>query len=250
MSELSTDDIERLASRVAMMASEEGEAANAGRAVAQLARRLGLTGGELKELFLQGAMPTPGRPAPTPSPETERMERELGVLRKSVRLLEANYREVEYERDTMARALDTMRSQAANARSRSQIGLVLTGALALAVAGGAAVGWWVSASVHGRLQVPAPLASGGMVVPGNGQAAVNPTVSPEFGPVVRRVGVVRTRGAVARRQPDAASPAIATLQQGAAVVVRRLFTPQRPQWAEVEIGSSLGYVAAGEIDLN
>ena len=41
MAEVSQDDIERLAARVAMLVSDDGEAANAGRAVGQLARRLG-----------------------------------------------------------------------------------------------------------------------------------------------------------------------------------------------------------------
>jgi hypothetical protein len=52
---LTTEDIERLASRVAMLASEDGEADNAGRAVGQMARRLGLSGGDLKAMFLDGA---------------------------------------------------------------------------------------------------------------------------------------------------------------------------------------------------
>jgi hypothetical protein len=254
LSDISTEDIERLASRLAMMASEEGEAANAGRAVAQLARRLGLTGGALKEMFLQGAMPTPGRPvvAPVAAAETDRLERELSILRKSVRLLEANYRDLEGERDGLARELDAMRSRTASARSRSRISLLLVGVVMLAMTGGGVVGWLVSTGEFDRSRpaVPMPGAQGSFVVPGTDPAALNAAATADFGPVLRRVGIIRAAQAVARRAPDEASPAVATLLQGAPVVVRRVFGPARGRWAEVEVGSSIGYVWAAEIDLS
>jgi hypothetical protein len=254
LSDLNGDDIERLASRLAMMASEEGEAANAGRAVAQLARRLGLSGGALKEMFLQGAIPTLARPPPPPPPsaEIERLERELSILRKSVRLLEVNYRDLESERDGLARALDALRSQTASARSRSRIGIVRFGVLVLATAGGGAVGWLVSSGEFDRSRpaLPAVATQGSFVVPGADQTAVNATLSTELGPVQRRVGIIRPARTVVRRQPDEGAAAVATLLQGAPVVVRRIFGPARGRWAEVEVGSTIGYVAAADLDIS
>ena len=55
MTNLNEDDIDGLANRLALLASGDGEADNAGRALGAMARRLGLTGGELKALFLDGA---------------------------------------------------------------------------------------------------------------------------------------------------------------------------------------------------
>ncbi len=49
------EDIARLAARVAMLAADDGEAENAGRAVGRLARRLGLSGGDLRQMVLDGA---------------------------------------------------------------------------------------------------------------------------------------------------------------------------------------------------
>ena len=74
MGEVSGEDIERLAARVAMLVSDDGEADNAGRAVGQLARRLGLSGGDLKAMLLAGAGPgfRPGS-----DPALLKLEREI-----------------------------------------------------------------------------------------------------------------------------------------------------------------------------
>ena len=107
-----------------MMVSEEGEAANAGRAVAQLARRLGLTGGELKEMFLQGAGGWT-RPPPPPTgaarDEIERLEREISTLRKGLRLIEASHREIAHDRDALAAELEALRNSAETRRATSQL---------------------------------------------------------------------------------------------------------------------------------
>ena len=54
------DDLERLADRLAMIVSDDGEAGNAGIAAAHLARRMGLTGGELKAMLLSGGAEVAG----------------------------------------------------------------------------------------------------------------------------------------------------------------------------------------------
>ena len=252
MSEVNGDDIERLASRLAMMVSEEGEAANAGRAVAQLARRLGLTGGALKEMFLYGAMPGVARPAPPPSTaELDKLEREVSVLRKSMRVLEANNRDLEHQREVMIRQIEGMRSRVATADSRSQIGFILFGVVLLAAAGAGAVSWLMALRETDR---PVPItavapSSSSIVIAGPDRSAINTAETLDYGPVLRRVGVIRPGRAVARREPKEAAAALATLQEGAPVVVRRVFSIGRVQWAEVEIGSSFGFMVASEIDL-
>ncbi|MCX7380121.1 MAG: hypothetical protein NT133_01600 [Alphaproteobacteria bacterium] len=245
MAEVTDEDAERLANRLAMMVSEEGEAANAGRAVAQLARRLGLTGGQLKEMFLHGAMA--GRRPASAGAEHERQEREIAVLRKSLRLMESNYRTLEIERDAMVTQLDSMRHQAAASRSSSQVRYIIFGVFALALAGAGTIGWLVTVAENARV---APGATAGTALPGPVTAAAPTTAQPDYGPVIRRVGVVRASRAVAYRQPDKSAPAIATLQLGMPIVVRRIFASAQVQWAEVEVGSALGYMLAAEIDLN
>ncbi len=245
MAEVTDEDAERLANRLAMMVSEEGEAANAGRAVAQLARRLGLTGGQLKEMFLYGAV-AGGRPA-TSNAEQERQERELSVLRKSLRLMESNYRTLEIERDALVTQIDAMRSRAAASRNSSQIRYIIFGVFALALAGAGTIGWLVTVAENAR---PGAVATAGIALPGPVTSAAPTTAQPDYGPVVRRVGVVRAARAVAYRQPDKSAPAMATLQLGMPIVVRRTFTSAQVQWAEVEVGSTLGYMITAEIDLN
>lgn len=247
LAEVTQEDVERLANRLAMMVSEEGEAANAGRAVAQLARRLGLTGGELKDMFLHGATGLP-RPPPVDKrgPEVERLERELGVLRKSLRLTEANYRDLEREKNAIAAELEALKVRTDSARSASQLRFVLLGVIALALAGAAAVGWLVAINE----QAPKPLATTGTPLPGNLPAAQPITPQPDFGPVVRRVGVIKVDRAIAYRQPDRTAPAIATMQTGMPVVVRRTFASAGVQWAEIEVGSAVGYMVLVEIDLS
>ncbi len=251
MAELSGEDVERLASRLAMMVSEEGEAANAGRAVAQLARRLGLTGGELKEMFLYGAAgPAPPGPAPLSGvsrEEVEALERELSTLRKGLRLMEANHRDLEYQRDALFSELAALRTKAENVRSASQLRYALIGVVVLALAGAGSVGFLMSVDEPPRMPASIAPARPAMVVPG--QVAQAPAPG-DYGPVTRRVGVIRIGRAVAHRAPDRNAAALATLQSGMPVVVRRVFFNAETQWAEVEVGSAIGYVLTTDIDLS
>jgi hypothetical protein len=253
LAEVSEEDIERLASRLAMMVSEEGEAANAGRAVAQLARRLGLTGGELKEMFLHGATGGAFRPLPRPPArdDMERLERELATLRKGLRLMEASHRELSYERDALQAELEMLRNRAEVTQSNSQLRAVVIGVVLLALAGAGSVGVLMSLA---DAPPPAPMAvvppPSAAPVPGAAPALAPHPATPDYGPVMRRVAVVRTGRAVAYRRPDRTTAAVATLQSGMPVVVRRVFYNQQGQWAEVEVGSTLGYVLTSDIDLS
>ena len=254
LADVSEEDIERLASRLAMMVSEEGEAANAGRAVAQLARRLGLTGGELKEMFLQGAagggFHRPPPPSPAARDDIERLEREISTLRKGLRLIEASHRDLAYERDALLGELEGLRNTAETARVTSQLRTVLIGVVLLALAGAGSVGVLMSIGDSTPRQmsvVPPPTAQ---IVPGAQPAVAPHPLAPDYGPVTRRVAVVRNGRAVIYRQPDRSTTAVATLQSGMPVVVRRVFFNLQTQWAEVEVGSALGYVLTTDIDLS
>ena len=122
VSEVSDEDLERLASRMAMLVSEAGEADNAGRAVAALARRIGLSGGQLKAFFLAGAtnslrVPVRDRSQLSAAAQVDRLERELSALRHGLKLTEVQARNAQRERDALrtengvlAEALDRARS--------------------------------------------------------------------------------------------------------------------------------------------
>lgn len=271
MAELNEEDAERLASRLAMMVSEEGEAANAGRALSQMARRLGLTGGELKEMFLSGAAggrPARGETAFTGAPrdEVERLEQEIAMLRKGLRMLEATQRDLLMERDALAAELEDYRGRTESARNSSRLRAVAAGVILLALAGAASVGFLMAVGDATAPQIavtPAPpIAStpsmlGQRMAPlppptlGAGQGAASGAGSAaDYGAVTRRVGVVKNGRAVVYRVPDRGAPAVATLQSGMPIVVRRVFYNLQTQWAEVEVGSSVGYVLMTDVDVS
>ena len=221
---MTQDDIERLASRLAMVVSEDGEAENAGRAMGQFARKLGLTGGQLKEIFVAGA-------AHRTVNETEilQLEREIDTLRSSNRQLDVIARGAERERDALLREVAVLRSRMLRASGGSR-GKVLAGMyvlVAIALAGGiAAVIPYLDAPPR---RPPPPVADQG--APG------------------RRLAVVHSGRAPVFIQPDRTAPVVATLPAGMPVVVRRLLWNMLMQWAEVEVGSQTGYVLTSDIDL-
>src|ERR1035437_215475 len=88
-------EFERLASRLAMLASDDGEADNAGRAVGAMVRRIGLTGGDLKRIFLAGAADVAG------GGEHERLEAEVSTLRNSLTQSDDDARRAAWERDAL-----------------------------------------------------------------------------------------------------------------------------------------------------
>ncbi len=112
---MTDDEAERLASRVALLASDSGEAEAAGRAVGQLAVRMGLTGGDLRAIFMRGVTESQGNPA-----------------------LEDAYKAMRRDRDRLLIEGAHLRQQLTKARAMAQLGRLL-GILGLiaAVAGGA-----------------------------------------------------------------------------------------------------------------
>ena len=137
MAEVSQDDIERLAARVAMLVSDDGEAANAGRAVGQLARRLGLSGGDLKELFLTGSL-SGGRKPPEPTVDAQQ---EIATLKRNLRRLEHVVHNLQEERDRLVAEAGSLRVGMYRARANRKLRLGLIGLGALIVLGG---GWAVA----------------------------------------------------------------------------------------------------------
>ena len=112
---MTDDEAERLASRVALLASDSGEAEAAGRAVGQLAVRMGLTGGDLRAIVMRGVAETTDSQA-----------------------LEEAYKAMRRELDKLLVEGAGLRQALGKARATAQIGRLL-GILGLvaAVAGGA-----------------------------------------------------------------------------------------------------------------
>jgi hypothetical protein len=221
-------DLERLAARVAMLASEDGEADNAGRAIGLLARRIGLSGGDLKRIFLAGASTTMG-PGRTPGQLLDDMEHEVETLRQSVRLLDADARRAAAERDSLLGEVGVLQTRLRHAR---------TAARGWGVAGGVALSVLVFA---GALQI-----FGGPAPPRRADPAPAGAALPGM-----RTASIRAGGAVMFREPDRAGAPLANLSGGTRVQVRRLVWKALVQWAEVDLpGGRTGYVLTTEIELS
>lgn len=222
MTRLTNEDIERLASRVAMLASDDGEADNAGRAVGQLARRLGLTGGDLKHMFLDGAR-ADAEATRARGKEAERLERELEEVRRNLRNVEAAARVIQWERDELLTEKGelTVRLYRGRAQRRSR-------RIALAV--GAAV----------------VLLVGGTV------AMLGPDLSRPHASVERAttgIAIVRSAHAKLLGAPKPDAPLIVAMPPGTRLVVRRLLWNMMVQWAEVEMGGLSGYVPTTDLEM-
>jgi hypothetical protein len=233
VTEVSDEDLERLASRMAMLVSEPGEADNAGRAVASLARRLGLTGGQLKAFFLAGAVeglrtiqPRRGGDA---AAQLDRLERELSAMRHGLKLTEVQARNALRERDALRVENGVLLDQLDRARSAAQVRKFV---------GGAAVAAAILAA--GILFV------GPALRPLPEQLRAEKQASSPF----LRGAVVRGGGATVRLAPEVGAALITSLPSGARVQVRQVMWRSLMQWAEVEVGGQLGYVLSTEIDLS
>ena len=228
MAEVSAEDIERLASRLALVVSEDGEAENAGRAMGQLARRLGMTGGQLKAMFLAGAA----------GAEPPGEARELAGLRRGLAESDAKLRQAEQDREALLREVaglrQTLRQSRAAGRSRNGLAAVVV----VVVIGAAAISALIPLST---LQ-----AMVGIALP------LPPPAGPVGDPLadISRTAVVHAARALVFLRPDRTAPVLATLPAGMPVVVRRLVWNMLMQWAEVEVGSSVGYVLTSDIDLS
>jgi hypothetical protein len=238
LAEVNEEDVERLASRLAMLVSEEGEAENAARAVSQLARKLGMTGGELKEMFLAGALSRPMAAAAHPQPrvgESDRLERELSTLRRSVRQQETDKHNAERERDAMYAEVEHLRAALFKIQTMAHAQRVIGAVVLVAIVVAGAIGYMVP--VGRRPEAPAAAAA-------QDPAAANEPAIP------KRFGTVRNARTFVYRDPDRSSPVIASLTEGSSLVVHRVLWNMLLQWAEVEVGSGIGYVLTTDIDMS
>ncbi len=202
-----------------MLASGGGEADNAGRAVGQMARRLGLSGGDLKQIFLAGTgQPMPKKPeAPDPT-----------GMRREIQELESALRQALIERDAAQAELTNLkigqyRVRAAR-RGRFSLAIAVIPVAILAVIGVAMFG-------------------PDMTVTRSLPAAPAPSMG------APRNAVVRGRAALLYKEPDRVSMVIGTLSVGTPLVVHKLVWNMMAQWAEVESGAGAGYVAVTDVEL-
>ena len=231
MSEVGGEDIERLANRMAMLASDDGEADNAGRAVGQLARRLGLSGGDLKAIVLAGAGKSYRLGS---SPALLRLEQEIDQLRRALREAQEAARLARQERETLIEENGAMRvavyRQRAGARLRrlvlglGAIGVVLVAAGVVLFAPDS----WVPPG-------PAPLPLAGQV--------------PRGEVLIGRVALVRGGGATLYREPNREAPVIARLAPRHRLLVQGMEWGSLMQWLLVEVDGRPGYVAVTELEI-
>ena len=233
MAEVSDEDLERLASRMAMLVSEPGEADNAGRAVAALARRLGLSGGQLKAFFLAGASQSQAprssrsRSRAEDDRNVDRLERELSALRHGLKLTEVQARNAIRERDALRAENGVLVDALDRAGSAAQVRKFL---------GGAAI----AASILGGAVIYA-----GPALRGGDQVRERPAGSPFL-----RAAVIRGRGAAVLQAPEQGAALVTQLTPGTRVEVRQMVWRALMQWAEIEVGGISGYVLTTEIELS
>jgi hypothetical protein len=221
MSGVSEEEIERLANRLAMLVSDGGEADNAGRAVGALARRLGLTGGQLKAIFMAGAESAAAQTA-----RVRRLEREIARLRERLEAAEAEAETLRRERDELSR--EGVALQAAltvQGRNRRMRRLAVGTIVLLAASGGALVAFGP------KLRV--------------GDEPVQAAGAPVY-----HTATVHDRPAALRRDPDPAAPVLAMLPPGTRLAVHRTIWRNLTQWVEVGEGDTTGFVLSTEVDLS
>jgi hypothetical protein len=226
--EVSGEDIERLAARVAMLVSDDGEADNAGRAVGQLARRLGLSGGDLKAMLLAGAG---AGFQPGSDPARLKLEREIDRLRQELRAVQEAARSAQQDRNAMMEQVGGMRLAFHRRRA------------------GARLRWLV-----------AGLGVLGVVVVGAAVALISPEVLPAMTPSLSgprleapargaRVALVRAGGASLRREPEPGSEVVAKVPAGHRLLVLRMEWRSLMQWALVEVDGRPGFVVVTELEV-
>jgi hypothetical protein len=225
---MNDEEIGRLANRLALLVSDDGEADNAGRAVGALARRLGLSGGQLKAIFMAGldsAGTSAARVAELQA-RLEALETDLEQTREALRRAEAGGRAMQRERDALRAEAEQLHGALDRRRTSRQV-FVVVGVVVLA---GLAGGAWLA--VNGpTLHLTDRLA--------------HADTSPFY-----RNGIVHERNVVLHSAPDTAAPTLLVLTEGTQVVVRRTLWHNLQQWVEVEVGGKSGYVLGTEVNLS
>ena len=239
MSNAHPNDIERLASRLAMIVSDDGEAGNAGVAAAHLARRMGLTGGQLKAIVLAGAAQerfassthAEAHAGAEHQARADRLEAEAEGLRHSLRQLDIAVRRAQDEadllRDTGRDLADRLDRARAAVQAQKVVGLGVLGAILVGV---------LIAIVAPRVHI-GPQAGQGATFAGPPSA------------VSAQVATVRVPGAEVHREPDRASMTVVRLPVGTRVLVHRLVWRTLNQWAEIDVDGNAGFVSTNDVDM-
>ena len=214
-------ELERLANRLALLVSADSEADNAGRAVGALARRIGLSGGDLKAMFLAGAAKGGGGVG-----GADRAERQAASLQDTVAQLQSSLYESERKLRSATHQQQEWHRQADRARARlRRERIAVAAALALLLGGGAATWFAMTDDGHAlRSAIPADSPLAHMARVGGG-------------------------GATIYAATDIHSPILAQLSPGTPLPVRSLVWHSLNQWAQSSIGPVTGYVAASELQL-
>jgi hypothetical protein len=228
--DMSEEEIGRLANRLALLVSNDGEADNAGRAVGALARRVGLSGGQLKAIFVAGMESAGAHTARLAEQEAKlrALAEELEQTRDALHRAEAAARGAQRERDGLRVETEHLREELDRRRTSRRVRFVV-GAVVLA---GLAGGGWLAfngPSLHWRAS--------------DTQTRADETQS-------YRNGVVHEGNVALRSQPDSAAPTLAVLPEGTHVVVRRTLWHNLEQWVEVEVGGKTGFVLSTEVNLS
>jgi hypothetical protein len=231
LTDVSREDIERLANRLALLVSDDGEAENAGRAIGQLARRLSLTGGDLKEMFLSGAtVAGPAtRQARQATSEAERLENEVFALRTSLRQALLDVTNAEQERDALYHQVAALQTIVFKRNTNTKMRRV-GGSVVLLAAGIAAFFAYIVPIMRGP-ERPAFLA-------------------PDAALVGKRVATVRASRTTIYIRPDREAPVMGVLPSGTRVAVRRVFWNLLMQWAEIELAGATGYVFSTDLEMS
>ncbi len=237
MSGADPGELERLASRIAMLVGDDGEAEAAGRAVGAMARRLGLSGGHLKAIFMAGVgkLGTASKHAADAAARADRLAAEAQGLEHSMEQLEIALHRANRERDRLRDEVERLRTRLETVQVGRQLRVIIGAILLAAVLGGGGFAWFALLPAGGRQPVPpAALAS-----------APDPAAPGEAG----LGAVVRASGALVYAGADRASAVRTRLPEGARLVVRQLIWRNFSQWAETRLGGKPGFVPVTDLDI-
>jgi hypothetical protein len=222
------EEIEGLANRLALLVSDDGEADNAGRAVGAQARRMGLSGGQLKGIFLAGigALAAKAVRLTEQNQKINELEADLQEAREALLRIDALARSLQRERDALRGESEQLHEALDRRRTSRQVRF----AVGIVILAGLAGGTWLAVS-------------GRALRWRDRDAQVDS--SPFF-----RSGIVHEKNVVLRKTPDASGETLAVLTEGTQLVVKRTLWHNLEQWVEVEVGGQTGFVLSTEVNLS
>ncbi len=228
-------ELERLASRIAMLVGDDGEAEAAGRAVGTLARRLGLSGGHLKAIFMAGAgsLGAAAKQTAELAARADRLAGQTQGLEHSLEQLEIALQQANHDREELRAEANRLREALDRARTGRQLAGIIGVVVLLAALGGGAFALYAS--------LPA---TGGAAAPVVGLAVAPAPGQPGQG------AVVRSPGADLYAEADRASTVRVHLPPGTRLAVRQLVWRNFTQWAETRLGGTPGFVPVTDLDLD